>query len=167
MKDLLLLLVFPTIIIYSAVSDLLRMTISNRVSLGLAAAFVAMALFTGMSPAEAGWHAAAAFSVLVVAFACFAFGWMGGGDAKIAAATALWLGFDHLFGYLIVGSFFGGLLTIGLLKLRTLPLPQFAARQAWIVRLHDTKTGIPYGIALAIGALAIYPQTSWMQVVGI
>ena len=167
MKDLLLLLVFPTIIIYSAVSDLLRMTISNRVSLGLAAAFVAMALFTGMSVAEAGWHLAAAFSVLSVAFACFAFGWIGGGDAKIAAATALWLGFDHLIAYLIVGSFFGGLLTIGLLKLRSLPLPQFAARQPWIVRLHDTKTGIPYGIALAIGALAIYPQTSWMQVVGI
>ena len=84
MKDLLLLLVFPTIIIYSAVSDLLRMTISNRVSLGLAAAFVAMALFTGMSPAEAGWHLAAAFSVLVVAFACFAFGWIGGGDGAVA-----------------------------------------------------------------------------------
>ena len=167
MKDLLLLLVFPTIIIYSAVSDLLRMTISNRVSLGLAAAFVAMALITGMSAAEAAWHLAAAFSVLSVAFACFAFGWIGGGDAKIAAATALWFGFDQLFAYLIVGSFFGGILTLGILKMRSLPLPRFAARQPWIVRLHDTKTGIPYGIALAIGALAIYPQTSWMQIVGI
>ena len=167
MKDLLLLLVFPTIVIYSAVSDLLRMTISNRVTLGLALAFVAMAYFTGMSLAETGWHLAAALVVLVFSFTCFAFGWIGGGDAKIAAATALWLGFDQLLAYLIVGSFFGGILTLGILKMRSLPLPQFAARQPWIARLHDTKTGIPYGIALAIGALIVYPQTSWMQIVGI
>ena len=167
MKDFLLLVIFPTIVIYSAVSDLLRMTISNRVSLGLALAFVIMALYTGMSATEAGWHVAAAFLVLVASFTCFAFGWIGGGDAKIAAATALWFGFDQLFAYHIVGSFFGGVLTLGILKMRSLPLPRFAARQPWIVRLHDTKTGIPYGIALAIGALVVYPQSSWMRIVGI
>ena len=167
MKDFLLLVVFPTIVIYSAVSDLLRMTISNRVCLGLTLAFGVMAVYTGMSWTEAGWHLLAAFIVLVVSFSCFAFGWIGGGDAKITAATALWFGFDHLLAYLIIGSFFGGFLTLGILKMRSLPLPRFAATQPWIVRLHDTKTGIPYGIALAIGALAVYPDTGWMQVVGI
>ena len=39
-------------------------------------------------------------------------GWIGGGDAKIAAATALWFGFDQLFPYLAVASLLGGLLTL-------------------------------------------------------
>jgi prepilin peptidase CpaA len=166
MRDLLLLFVFPAFITWSAVTDLLRMTISNRVCLGLTLAFVVMALYTGMTLPQAGWHLAAAFIVLVFSFGCFAFGWIGGGDAKIAAATALWFGFDQLFAYVVIGSFFGGILTLGILKMRSLPLPRFFAKQPWIVRLHDTKTGIPYGIALAAGALAVYPQSTWMQIVG-
>jgi len=165
MKDLLLLLVFPTIIIYSAVSDLLRMTISNRVSLGLAAAFVAMALITGMSAAEAAWHLAAAFSVLSVAFACFAFGWIGGGDAKIAAAAALWFGFSYLLDYLVFASVAGGVLTLVILLFRGGPLPPVLASQDWLARLHNKSTGIPYGIALAAAALLIYPDTEWIKAV--
>ena len=41
-------------------------------------------------------HLGAGAAVLVVAFACFAMGWVGGGDAKVAAGVALWFGFDHL-----------------------------------------------------------------------
>ena len=37
--------------------------------------------------------------------------------------------------------------------------------QAWLVRLHAKDSGIPYGIALAIGALMIYPETEWVQAV--
>lgn len=163
----LILLVFPTIVIYSAVSDLLRMTISNRVTLALAGSFFGMALLTGMPLEQFGWHLAAGAIVLVVAFSCFAFGWIGGGDAKIAAATALWFGVMDTMPYLLVGSFLGGVLTLGLLKLRTMPLPEFAARQPWIARLHDEKTGIPYGIALAAAALIIYPDTPWMNALGV
>jgi prepilin peptidase CpaA len=160
--ELLLLILFPTIVIYSGVSDLLRMTISNRVTLGLALAFFVMALVVGMPMAEIGWHLAAGLVVLVVTFACFAFGWIGGGDAKIAAATALWFGFEQLFPYLMVASVLGGVLTLGLLKMRTLPLPQVAARQPWLLKLHQPETGIPYGIALAAAALIVYPSTTWM-----
>ncbi|MDQ0472415.1 A24 family peptidase [Labrys wisconsinensis] len=166
MSQLLILLVFPALVVYAAVSDLLRMTIPNRVTVGLALAFFGVALVTGMAPAEIGWHLAAGALVLVAAFACFAFGWIGGGDAKMAAATALWFGFDHVLMYLLIGSALGGLLTLGLLQMRALPLPRFAARHAWIARLHDTKTGVPYGIALAIAALIIYPETGWMQALG-
>ena len=49
--------------------------------------------------------------VLAVTFVFFALGWIGGGDAKLAAATALWLGFDHLLKYLLYASLFGGVLT--------------------------------------------------------
>jgi prepilin peptidase CpaA len=163
--NLLLLVLFPTIIVYSGVSDLLRMTISNRVTLGLAAAFFLMAALTGMPLPVVGYHLAAGGVMLVVTFACFAFGWMGGGDAKIVAATALWFGFDSLFPYMLTASLFGGVLTLALLKARTMPLPAIAARQPWIARLHHPKTGIPYGIALAAAALVIYPHTAWMGMV--
>jgi prepilin peptidase CpaA len=166
MADLLLLLLFPAIVIYSAVSDLLRMTISNRVSIGLAVAFLVAAFVAGMPLALVGWHLAAGAVVLAITFTCFAFGWIGGGDAKIAAATALWLGFDLTLSYIFIGSILGGLLTLALLKARTYPLPAIARKHAWIVRLHDEKTGIPYGIALAAAALIVYPQTSWMLSLG-
>lgn len=165
MTEALVLLVFPALVAYSAVSDLLRMTISNRVTGALTLAFVVVALASGMPLADMAWHGAAGAVVLVVAFACFALGWIGGGDAKMAAATALWLGAERTLDYLFIGSLFGGALTLALLAWRSWPLPAFAGRQSWIARLHHPKTGIPYGIALAAAALMIYPETAWMTAV--
>ena len=68
-------------------------------------------------------HVGAAAAVLVVAFVFFARGWIGGGDAKLAAATALWLGFDQLLNYLIYASLFGGVLTLAIMRFRLMPLP--------------------------------------------
>src|SRR5208282_2811624 len=42
--------------------------------------------------------------------------WIGGGDAKLAAATVLWLGFAHLADYLVYASLFGGALTVALIS---------------------------------------------------
>jgi prepilin peptidase CpaA len=111
-------------------------------------------------------HLAAGAIVLVFAFVFFTRGWIGGGDAKLAAATALWLGFDHLMPYLLYASLFGGALTLLLLQFRHAPLPAMLARQDWAQRLHDRNSGVPYGIALAAAALAVYPQTSWMAAAG-
>ena len=154
---------FPALMAFAASSDLLTMTISNRVSLILIAGFFVMALLVGMSPTAIAMHIGAAAVVLVVAFTFFAQGWIGGGDAKLAAATALWLGFDHLLAYLIYASLFGGLLTFVLLQVRALPLPRVLSGQAWAERLHRKDSGVPYGIALAAAALAVYPDTLWMK----
>src|SRR5215510_9033877 len=160
--DAIRLLLFPALMAFAASSDLLTMTISNRLSLALAAGFFVLALVTGMDLHTIGMHLAAAAVVLVVAFVFFSQGWIGGGDAKLAAATALWFGFDHLLDYLIYASLFGGALTLAILQFRKLPLPAFFARQQWITRLHETDGGVPYGIALAAAALVIYPKTGWM-----
>jgi prepilin peptidase CpaA len=101
--------------------------------------------------------------VLTVGFACFAFGWIGGGDAKLAAATALWLGFDHLLVYLVYAAVAGGPLALLIIVFRSWPLPAMLLSHEWAQRLHDSKRGIPYGVALAIGALAIYPETEWLN----
>lgn len=166
MMEAIRLLLFPALMAFAASSDLLTMTISNKVSLALAAGFLVMALAVGMSPAEVGMHVAAAAAVLVVSFLFFARGWVGGGDAKLAAAASLWFGFDHLLQYLLDAALLGGGLTLLLINFRLLPLPPTIERWAWVARLHEKRGGIPYGIALAAAALIVYPDTIWMKPLG-
>jgi prepilin peptidase CpaA len=166
LADAIRLLLFPALMAFAASSDLITMTISNRVSLALVVGFFALALMWHMPLGEIGLHVAASAAVLVAAFTCFAFGWIGGGDAKLAAATALWLGFDQLPNYLIFASLFGGALTLAILRFRAMPLPRLLSGQEWAQRLHRMDTGIPYGIALALAALLIYPYTPWMTSLG-
>jgi len=162
-----LLLVFPALMAYAAASDLLTMTIPNRLSLALVAAFAVFAVASGLSAHAALLHVAAGAAVLALTFALFGFGWIGGGDAKLAAATALWLGFDTLMEYFLVAPIAGGGLTLAILALRKLPLPAIALRWDWLSRLHHPKTGVPYGIALALAALVVYPHTAiWGAIVG-
>jgi prepilin peptidase CpaA len=140
--DVARLLIFPAVMAFAASSDFFTMTISNRISLILVAGFVALAVGTGMPVGE----------ML--------------GDAKLAAATALWLGWEHLFNYLLYASLLGGVLTLALLEFRKFALPRMLIGRVWAERLHKPNGGVPYGIALAIAALVIYPSTVWMQSLG-
>ena len=165
--DAIRLFLFPSLMAFAAFSDLFTMTISNRVSLLLVGGFFVMALLVGMSGADTLSHVSAGLVVLVVTFTMFACGWIGGGDAKLAAATALWLGFDPLMKFLVDASIFGGVLTLLILRYRTMPVPALLQGQEWAMRLHRADAGVPYGIALAGAALSVYPQTVWMRPLGL
>jgi prepilin peptidase CpaA len=164
--DAVRLLLFPAMMAFAASTDLFTMTISNRVSIILAAGFVLLAALQGMPLVDIGSHFAAGFLVLAVGFVFFSRGWIGGGDAKLAAATALWLGWGHLYEYLLYASLLGGALTLLILEFRKRSLPPMLASRAWVVRLHEPAGGVPYGIALATAALLVYPSTVWMQGAG-
>jgi prepilin peptidase CpaA len=155
-----LLVLFPLLMAYAATSDLFTMTIPNRLALILVATFPVMAVAAGLGAHAVLMNLAAGAVVLVATFTMFSLGWIGGGDAKFAAATSLWLGFGVLLDYLLIAAVAGGFLTLALLAVRQLPLPAFAARWCWLARLHDHRTGIPYGIALAGAALAVYPSSA-------
>jgi prepilin peptidase CpaA len=157
---------FPAVMAFAASSDLLTMTIANRVSIILVAGFGVLAVLTGMSAAGLVSHVGAAAVVLAVVFVFFACGWIGGGDAKLASATALWLGFAHLLDYLFYASLFGGALTLAVIYFRGMPLPTVFAGLPWAERLHRSDSGVPYGIALAASALVVYPHTEWMAAIG-
>ncbi|AWN44242.1 A24 family peptidase [Methylobacterium durans] len=159
MATLGLLVVFPFFMAYAAANDLLTMLIPNRISLGLVAGFAVVAATGILSWSELGMHVGAGLLVLSITFTLFALGKIGGGDAKLAAATALWLGFDQLVDYALVAALAGGALTLGLLFARSHPLPYPVARLPFALHLHDAKTGIPYGIALAFAALIVVPDT--------
>jgi prepilin peptidase CpaA len=162
-----LLALFLALMAYAAASDLITMRIPNWLSLGLVAAFVIFAAAGGLPWQALPMHVATAALVLAVCFALFACGWMGGGDAKLAAATALWLGFPSLLDYLLVAAIAGGVLTLVLLAMRAWPLPYFALSWTWLFRLHDRKSGVPYGVALAIAAMIVLPHScAWLATFG-
>jgi prepilin peptidase CpaA len=120
--------------VLAAISDLLTLTISNRISIALAVLFIAMAFACGLPATEILWHLACGAAMLVLSFGLFARGWIGGGDAKLAAATAIWLGFDHLGDYALSARALGGLLTPAIIVLRKW-LPAVLLARQWATRL--------------------------------
>lgn len=157
------LLLFPAAMAFAAAYDLFTMTIPNWLSVALVAGFFCLAPFVGLDLTAASMHVALGVAMLVVSFTMFAMGWIGGGDAKFFAAAALWMGPAHLLDYAVVTAVLGGMLTLALITLRTVPLPAGLGEQPWIARLHNADGGVPYGIALAGGGLLVYPQTIWMM----
>ncbi len=160
MLDLAILAIFPGVMVFAAISDMLTMKIPNAVSLVLVAGFFVLAIATGMQWSTIGWHLCAGALMLVACFIMFNAGWIGGGDAKLAAATTLWLGFGLLPSYGVFASIFGGALTLAILQLRRMALEGPLSSTPWLARLREKNGGIPYGIALAAAGLVLYPDTA-------
>lgn len=166
LKDVLLLTLFPGAMAFAAATDLFTMTVPNRIAIVLLAGFFLLAPVVGLSLSDIGLHSLVGVAALVAAFFCFAMGWIGGGDAKLFAATALWMGPELIFTYTLITALLGGVLTLAILFLRGMPLPVALAGQGWLLRLHDQKAGVPYGIALAVGGLIAYPDSAFMAALG-
>jgi prepilin peptidase CpaA len=166
---MIVLVVLPALLTAAAVMDLISYKIPNVIPAAIILlffAFLLVALASGraLSWNEAAWHMLAGTLGLVAGMALFAAGWIGGGDAKFFAAALLWLGWDALLDYALMASILGGALTLVLIALRRYPVPVLFTKQAWIIRLCDREAGVPYGIALALGALAVLPGTDVFQI---
>jgi prepilin peptidase CpaA len=146
----------------AACSDLLTMTIPNRVSVVLFASFLAIAPFAGLSFHDILMHLAGGGIVFAACFALFAFGIMGGGDAKVLTASALWFGFDQsLLVYIIYVSIFGGMLSMAIIAMRS----QHGLIMAYGIPMPETmmhKKKVPYGIAIGAAAFMAYPSSPLM-----
>ncbi len=154
-----LLMFFPALMALSASMDLLTYTIPNRLCAVLALGYLALAASLGVPAADILLNISCAVGILAIAFVLFALGWVGGGDAKLAAATALWLGWSVVLDYGGTAAIYGGILTLAILGGRVTPLPAPLARLGWVARLHDARAGVPYGIALAAAGLTQYPSS--------
>ncbi|WP_375450140.1 prepilin peptidase [uncultured Devosia sp.] len=157
------LLFFPSAMALAASSDLLTMKISNKLVLVLVAGFFVMAIAINLPLQQLALHVMCALLVLVVGFVLFALRWVGGGDAKLAAATTLWLGFGLTPMFVIYSGLAGGVLTLTILALRGMPLTPLIARYRWLERLHDPKSGVPYGIAMAAAGMLVYSNSVIFQ----
>ena len=151
-------MVFPGLMALSASMDFLTMRIPNPIPAVLALTYFTLAALCLPSQVILS-DASCGIVILIVAFSMFSAGGIGGGDAKLAAATALWMGWSQVLDYGIAASIFGGALTLGLLMARATPLPAILAGFPAISRLHNPKSGVPYGIALAAAGMIEYPHT--------
>ncbi|MBC7281734.1 prepilin peptidase [Hoeflea sp.] len=152
--------IFPLCMAMAAFCDIISMKIPNRVSVILAASFFVIAPFSGMDLATFGWSLVAASTVFAGCFALFAFNVMGGGDAKILSAAALWYGFNiDLVALLGFTGIYGGLLALVVLMIRAnqnvllispIPIP---------MHFFKDRAGIPYGVAIGAAAFSTYPDT--------
>ncbi|HXJ02959.1 MAG TPA: prepilin peptidase [Micropepsaceae bacterium] len=154
----------PALLMAAAFFDLTTYTIPNALPAGMFLLFVIFVLAMALAGHSLSWrelspHLLAGAIGLVAGMVMFALRWVGGGDAKLFAMACLWLGWDAMFNYAVIVSILGGALTLGLLMLRQVPLPKLLAEQPWLMRLADPQSGVPYGVALAIAALNILPNT--------
>lgn len=160
MLEALIFVVFPFCMVFAAVSDMISMTIANRISVILVAVFAVAAPISGMDWATYGWHFAAGALVLSITFALFAAGVMGGGDAKLLSSTAVWMGMSmELMQYVFYGAMIGGVLTILIIIYRRSPLSTITGNNMFLRHFADEKVGVPYGVALGAAGLLVYPST--------
>jgi prepilin peptidase CpaA len=153
------------LLILAAGWDVASFTIPNFIQVALLLAFLVFVIVPGIPVSAIGWHLLAGGAGLAAGFTLFALGYIGGGDAKLFACVALWLGFRDLPAYALIACVLGGGLSLGILAFRKFPLPLFLTRQEWLLRLHDRRQGVPYGVALAAGLFLILPQTEVFRLV--
>ena len=165
-QDLLLITVlgFSLLVGTAAVKDLTSFTIPNWISLALVAGFIpgaGAALNAGAPTVDILVCVGVGFAALLVGMGMFAMGWIGGGDAKLMAACALWLGAPGLAPFLMWTTLSGGALTFFLIAARRHGA-SFVGHtgpdaEGWVGRLMDRRGDVPYGVAIAVGALAAFP----------
>ncbi len=153
---------FLSAMVMVILADTVSMTIPNRLVGVVVGAFCVLAWSAGLPLTSVGWHLATGLGVLALTFGAFALGWMGGGDAKLIAATALWFGPSAaLIDYIFLASLFGGVLTIAIMLARAVMRP--TTGHASLDRLLDAKSGIPYGVALGAAGILVCLDAPEMQ----
>ncbi|HLP68309.1 MAG TPA: prepilin peptidase [Rhizobium sp.] len=159
------LLLFAGTMAFAGAKDALTMTISNRLVVFLCIAYLVLAPAAGVDRDAAVMSALAAATALACTIGLFTMGWIGGGDAKLVPVAILWLGHGLALAFVLYASVFGAALTLLILQLRRVSVPAPLASREWFRRMHDEDTGIPYGVALAMAALVLLPQTHWYTAV--
>lgn len=149
----------PALVIIAGLKDLTSMTIPNWISAILVLAFFPVAFMVGLSPMQVGVHLGVGMLALVIGAGMFALNWIGGGDAKLMASACLWLGTTGSAMFLLWTGLFGGLFCLFLIFARFYSRPYLAGAPMWVGKLMEPKGDIPYGVAIAAGALMAWPAS--------
>lgn len=142
-------LVLALLLVAGAIEDAARLRISNvTCALTAAAALVAMGV-VGLGPEV--WQNFAVFAALMaIGMVLFSAGKLGGGDVKLFAAAGLWFDLDGALTLVIYVLLAGGVLALVILALRLFGWSEKARGRVQLLR---AGAGIPYGVAIASGAL--------------
>jgi prepilin peptidase CpaA len=151
------------VMVAAAWSDWRTRRIPNALALTGLVSGLAVRAWAGWPALSAGLQGAAV--ALVIGFALFAIGALGGGDAKLLGTMGAFVGVGELAGSLAVVAISGmvvAVLDVGrrgllpLLLVNTLELVRLPIRRAGAQDRTQTGLGtltIPYGVPIAIGAI--------------
>jgi prepilin peptidase CpaA len=151
--------IFAGTMLTAAAKDATSMTIPNWISLAVMAGFFIVTPFVWQGLDSFVTHILVGLSFFAAGFAMFAFGWLGGGDAKLMAATALWWQWDEAVIYIFYTTMIGAVFALLLLFGRKY-IPTRVLTADWALHLFRDETKMPYGLALAAGALLTLPKST-------
>jgi len=146
---------FIVLLSAAAISDIRKLTIPNSYCLGIALCYP----FFALAPAQpVDWQGGLMVggALLVVGFVLFTTGRVGGGDAKLLAATSLWAGPGLLLEFILLTALTGGGMAILLyVRHRWLRSPSLAAMAATEASPDFAQQPMPYGVAIFAGGIYV------------
>lgn len=157
--NLLLISLLPALVIAAALKDLTSMTIPNWISGLLILGFIPAAWAGDLGFIQVVGHFAIGLAALLIGMGLFAARVIGGGDAKLMAASALWLGMESAGVAALWIGVFGGLFCLILILARQNLQLYAMGRDGWVGQLLEPKGDIPYGVAIAAGVLMAFPAS--------
>lgn len=144
------------ILLYAALSDLRSLTIPNQVPVFIIGVFAVALLWAPDSFAPLSAHFLSAVILFIVTFFMFAFNVMGAGDSKLLAALGFWIPLGQLPEFILWMTVSGAVLAAFALYIKKSGrLKSLATQSDWIAGLHEGKSAVPYGVAIAIGFFAV------------
>lgn len=153
----------PFLVVVAGAHDFLTLRIPNWLNAFVALAFFPLAIMTGMPAEILLWHCLTAVVILAVGFGLFSGGYIGGGDAKLLAAAGLWFGWPDAGPFLVFTALAGGVLALAYQVWCMLKIEQEVREIGWAKRWLNFKADLPYGVAIAAGAILAFPGTWWMS----
>lgn len=163
----LLFLVLPFCLVFSFFHDIATLTIPNWVSILLASVFLPVALIARVDIVDIALHYGVGVLALGFGVVAFAVRLMGGGDAKLIAALAVWLGWQLVLPFLLIMAIAGGALALAILVGRRVNRDRPAPARPLIAPGILANGNIPYGVAIAVGGLylmqdmAVFPRAAF------
>ena len=152
----LILYLLAALLVAAACQDMAKLTIANIFPTLIILLFPVWVAVAG--PEADIWMNGINFLIILgVGLVLFALQWLGGGDVKLFAAVALWFDFAGIIPLVFYVTMAGAGLTIFLVLLCRVVPAGVKSRFEWAI--FQRKGPIPYGVAIAIGAiLCIYLQ---------
>ena len=146
---------FGALLFAASCYDVIRLRIPNLIPVGLVALF-AFQLLVGRSFQDPLDHFLAMGLALLALLPLFALNMLGGGDVKLLAAVALWLGIDKLAALLILVGIVGGVFALFWLAMRW--LIRTGLRDRTLPRSLQAHAPLPFALPIMIVAVLLFER---------
>jgi prepilin peptidase CpaA len=154
--------------VMASLSDMRGLTIPNSYSVAIISAFAVVYLALWAGSHEGMFHSfnnhlLGGLTVFGVTALLFAIGAIGAADSKLATAYAFWLALPGLLAFLFYTTVAGGVLGLLALTLKKWKFVKNPKAGSWIARVQAGENKVPYGVAIAAGALASFVKLGYFD----